>query len=519
MNNKVRWGLRGLVAAVFVFLAFYNLGDYPMTWFDEGSHLHVPKLLVRSGVYSDYSSDGLRAFGPTLGVGPAVMLPIAVAFKIFGIGLLQARAVIALFLLGALYLFYRLARDLDGTAVAVLALLLLISSRAIGVFETGRQVLGEVPALFLLLGGFLIWFSAWDGSRGRLTLTGVLLAAATITKYQILIALMPAIVVAGAANLVYYRAAPLRVFVWPAVLMGALFGLWLLILVLYLGPTTSLENLVVFREATAGAATVFSMPLMVRSVRELVNIKTFGGCLIIALCYGVLVSLPRSRKSQQWGVLFLFVAFNLSWYVFASISWLRYAFAGLAISSLFVAKFFVDLAKRVSVAAAPAQDPGSATTRLSAASLFAVVVAWPALIVLPSLAATVLPIVRPPANAPSAMANYLKREVPPRAIIETWEPELGFLTDHQYHYPPTGMLNLAVRYIWSGGAPPRLKYEPLGSEQPPYVLVGAFARWVDLYSPDVLGRDYQRLVSIGGYELYRRKERLSADPSWDAASH
>jgi 4-amino-4-deoxy-L-arabinose transferase-like glycosyltransferase len=518
MSNKLRSGLRGLVAAVFVFLAFYNLGDYPTTWFDEGSHLHVPKLLVRSGEYSDYSSDGLRTFGPTLGVGPTVMLPVAGAFKIFGIGLLQARAVIALFLLGALYLFYRLARNLDGTAGAVLALLLLMSSRAIGVFETGRQVLGEVPALFLLLGGFLMWFSAWDGSRGRLTLAGVLLAAATITKYQILIALMPAIVVAGAANLLYYRAAPLRVFVWPAVLTGALFGLWLLILVLYLGPTHSLENLKVFREATAGAATVFSMPLMARSVRELVNIKTFGGCLIIALCYGVFVSLPRSRTSQQWGVLFLFVAFNLAWYVFASISWLRYAFAGLAISSLFVAKFFVDLAKRVSVAAAPAQDPGNAA-RLPAASLFAVVVAWPALIILPSLAATVLAIVRPPANAPSAMASYLKREVPPTAIIETWEPELGFLTDHQYHYPPTGMLNLAVRYIWSGGAPPRLKYEPLGTVQPPYVLVGAFARWVDLYSPDVLGRDYQRLVSIGSYELYRRKERLSVDPPLDAASH
>src|SRR5262245_56056678 len=159
---------------------------------------------------------------------------------------------------------------------------------------------------------------------------------------------MPAIVVAGAANLLYYRTAPLRVFVWPAVLTGGLFGLWLLILVLYLGPTTSLENLATFREATAGAATVFSMPLMVRSVKELVNIKTFGGCLIIALCYGALVSLPRSRKSQQWGVLFLFIAINLAWYVFASISWLRYAFAGLAISSLFVAKFFVDLAKRVS---------------------------------------------------------------------------------------------------------------------------------------------------------------------------
>src|SRR6476659_9341044 len=99
MNKIVRWVIRGLIAAAFVFLAFYHLRDYPTPWFDEGSHLHVPKSLVLFGVYSDYSSDGFRAFGPTLGVGPTVMLPVAAAFKLFGIGLLQARMVIALYLL------------------------------------------------------------------------------------------------------------------------------------------------------------------------------------------------------------------------------------------------------------------------------------------------------------------------------------------------------------------------------------------------------------------------------------
>ena len=36
-----------------LFLALYNLSDYPLTWFDEGSHLHVPKALVKFGVYAD----------------------------------------------------------------------------------------------------------------------------------------------------------------------------------------------------------------------------------------------------------------------------------------------------------------------------------------------------------------------------------------------------------------------------------------------------------------------------------
>ncbi|MEZ4638895.1 MAG: hypothetical protein R2856_28705 [Caldilineaceae bacterium] len=48
------------------------------------------------GVYADYSSEGLRHFGPTIGVGPTVMLPIAAAFELFGIGLMQARLVIVI---------------------------------------------------------------------------------------------------------------------------------------------------------------------------------------------------------------------------------------------------------------------------------------------------------------------------------------------------------------------------------------------------------------------------------------
>src|SRR5690242_15788505 len=85
--------------AVILFLVFYNLPRYPLTWFDEGSHLHVPKSVLTRGVYADYSSDGFRYFGPTVGVGPTVLLPIAAAFWAFGIGLLQARIVMALYLL------------------------------------------------------------------------------------------------------------------------------------------------------------------------------------------------------------------------------------------------------------------------------------------------------------------------------------------------------------------------------------------------------------------------------------
>ena len=511
--NKQRRMFRIVAAAALVFLALYRLADYPTTWFDEGSHLHVPKALLSFGVYADYSSDGLRYFGPTLGVGPTVMLPIAAMFKIFGIGLLQARLVIVAYLLVALYLFYRLARTLDNGTVAGLALAFLVSSRSIALIETGRQVLGEVPALCFLLGAFLVWFSAWDGRKDRLALSGLLFGAAVITKYQILLAIAPTFAIGLALNYVYYRGTLTRVFVWPACLTAAVFGLWQVILVVYLGPQTSLQNLAALRAATAGAATVFSLPLMKRGLGELIAFKTFAGSLAIGLLYGALVSVPKSRKGQQWSALFVFTVITIAWYVLASVSWLRYAFAGLAIATLFLAKFFADLLQFLRTSSreeAGFDVPGSEFVR---GSLIGVITMWVALIVVPSIAVTARPIIMPPVNAPAAMAAYLSREISTTPVIETWEPELGFLTSHNYHYPPTGTLNVAVRYIWSGGPAPSQHYHPLEIEQPPYVVVGSFARWVDLYPADVLERDYRHVTSIGAYDLYARNVRFSADRS------
>src|SRR5262249_22104751 len=145
VTNERRRIFRIVVTAVLLFFAIYRLADFPITWFEEGSHLRVAKALVRSGVNADSSSSGFD-FGPTLGVGPMVTVPIALVFKLFGIGLVQARLVIVVYLVAGLFLFYRLARTLESESVAWRAIALLISSRSIALLETGREVLGEVPA-------------------------------------------------------------------------------------------------------------------------------------------------------------------------------------------------------------------------------------------------------------------------------------------------------------------------------------------------------------------------------------
>src|SRR6185436_7162017 len=90
-----------ILCAAALALGLVNLPYAPQPWFDEGSILHVPKTLVEHGVYADISSEGYRYYGPTVGVGPTVILPVALAFKLFGVGLIQGRLVIVVYLLAA----------------------------------------------------------------------------------------------------------------------------------------------------------------------------------------------------------------------------------------------------------------------------------------------------------------------------------------------------------------------------------------------------------------------------------
>lgn len=486
---------------IVLFLAFYNLTEFPATWFDEGSHLHVPKTLVRFGVYADYSSEGFRHFGPTIGIGPTVLLPIAGMFKLFGIGLLQARIVMALYLLAAIVMFYFLARWLGDTRFAVVATALLITSRGVATLEYGRQVLGEVPGLFFVIAGLVVWFRAWDKAQwSRLIVAGILFGLAVVTKYQYLIAFAPVLLVTWGLNLVYYRSAPQRVFLVPGILTVGVFGAWQLYLLAYLGPSTLAENFVIMRQATAGAALVFASDLMARSVSELLSLKVYLLALIPALVYGVRLGLPRNRAGHQWGTLWLLIVVNLAWYVFASVSWLRYAFLGLTFSSLFVARFFTDLIHGIDLDAIRRGRFSFKNVLRGGLAL------WLAAMILIPLGQNLRDIIFTPFNDAAAMANYLNGSVARDVLIETWEPEMGFLTDHHYHFPPPEFLPKAVAYIWLHHAPPSQTYDFISTQSPPFVLAGEFSRWVHMYPDEILTSRYNLVVRIGAYELYEIKK-------------
>ncbi len=488
-----------------VVLVFFNLTDYPTPWYDEGSHLHVPKTLLQYGQYADYSSEGFRYYGPTIGVGPTVMLPITAMFAAFGVGLLQARVVMGLYLLAALATFFALGRVLSGPRVAWVATALLLGSGGVELLFHGRQVLGEVPGLFFACAGLALWLGEWErASVRRLLAVGALLGLAVVTKSQYFIVIAPALAAGWVLNLVYYRAVPQRVFIVPGLVVGALFAIWQVVVVVALGPGAFTDNLALYREATASAATVFSRDLMERGLRELLSLKVYLGWLIPIVLYGTAIALPRNRDGQRWGQVVLLIGINLVWYVVASVSWIRYAFLGLSFSALLAARFFSDLTDgyRIDLRGLWASWRAGAADWPARALRIALLGWLGAMIVVP-LARVALPIMRPPFNAPAAMAAYLNAEVPADALIETWEPEMGFLTNHRYHFPPQTYLYRSVSYIWAGGPAPSEGYTFVADEQPDFILAGEFSKYVHFYPEEWL-TDYHVQTEIGPFTLYRR---------------
>ena len=110
-----------------------------------------------------------------------------------------------------------------------------------------------------------------------------------------------------------------------------------------------------------------------------------------------------------------------------------------------------------------------------------------------------------PPDDSAQMAQVMNATVPLDALVETWEPPMGFLTDHRYHYPPQLLLNRTVRQKWLGETKVADLYD-FAALDPEYVLVGEFSRWVDVYPQERLAAAGYRLIeSLGQYELYQRQ--------------
>jgi hypothetical protein len=128
----------------------------------EGIILQPAKNLVRHGIYATLTTRGFDEYTYRISVGPGIILPNAIVFKLFGINVYYSRAIFVAFVIATLILFYYIARDLYGKKVALLALFL------IAPMMTPPLIIGGdpyFPALFYFLIGALYWFKSIDTKK------------------------------------------------------------------------------------------------------------------------------------------------------------------------------------------------------------------------------------------------------------------------------------------------------------------------------------------------------------------
>ena len=151
------WWLGGLLCVLILIGSFYNLANYPTIWWDEGIFSEAAANLAQHGRYAFtvQSPNQLNDLDFRISAGPAVILPVALAYKLFGVSLVSGRLVAGAYLVLTFLVLFLGARRLWGSATGLLAVTLAFLGT--DVLYWGRSVLGDIPALGLFLCATLLY--------------------------------------------------------------------------------------------------------------------------------------------------------------------------------------------------------------------------------------------------------------------------------------------------------------------------------------------------------------------------
>jgi hypothetical protein len=503
-----------LAALLVLGLATYHLTSYPTTWFDEGLNLAAARTLAATGRYGLASADGFHPFDILLTTGPTVIVPIAVAFRWFGVGLAQARLVMVGYLLLAALGLYSVARQLYGQTVGAVTLLVLASVTTAGVFANGRDALGDVPALaFLYCGGAVATGAAQSAPSARriglLLGGGVLVGLAALTKPQLIVA------VPWLAGLGWLRRSPSagsRLHETAALLGGAALPLagWYGYQLAVLGGPGFLSYL--HQASVAASVTSYVAPFH-RSLAAANFLVTSGfvawGLVGLLYCW-VLTIGDDWRSHPERSFALVFATFWLGWYLVVSIAWPRYAVPLAVTASIFEAKLFADLLR----ANGPMVERlFQRKTRATGPDLLgAALVLGIALTVASGIVTNAETIARSHDASPQQFAATIQRQVASGAVVESAEWELDFQTDLTFHHPPAAVVDDGVRVLFLNTRSTAMQPYAIPQDAA-YLVDGPFSKGVGLYRQVLASGEFQRVATVGPYDLFRRKvssgQRLS----------
>lgn len=496
---------------VLLIAGLWNL-EGPEFWWDEGWTLSVARNFVEIGHYGRLL-DGQPAPGG-LEASPVVTLPIALSFQVFGAGLWQGRLVSLICAAAAITLMVVLAARIYDQTVAwgTSGVLLLLSAHPqLNALLTGRQVLGEMPMLLFLTGGYLCLNAALRGRLLWIAPAAVLWSLALFAKAQTFPFWLVSLACAtGAALLLHrWRAAAI---VAGGMALTFLARPWVVQVVILPIAGRTLPG-----TAISGIYDVTAfVPNLSNRIFALQMILIGGIPALLGLTHAVRRFLKDVRTTDatnpQRDVLIIHAALIglagswFVWFALLSVGVPRYLFPAIFVASLFTSVLLRNLTQGFRPAfvvehlAAPLR-----TRRLTRQSAGA----WLATL----LIATTLPLTllsywqhfTADEHAVFRVATFLNMHTPPDALIETYESELHVLLDRRYHYPPDQVhVELNRRSLLGQDTP--VEYDPLAAN-PTHLVVGRFASGNGLYAGVIASGAFREILRDGRYIVYERVQR------------
>jgi hypothetical protein len=488
----------------------------------------LAKTLATDGVYAVRSTEGYQSFGPVQSVGPTVILPVAASFKVLGIGLWQGRIVTATYSLIALILLYIAAIKFFGVRSAVAALVFLLSASNAVYVLWSRYVLGDVPALAFFLAALLAWWRSTETQRtGWAVLAGLLLGAAMLTKGQYVLMAGGSLFALLLLDWVYYKRRLARSILVTLGIALACYAAWQGWQYWYFGPQTFAENAAKLAQLSA-SYNGFGLYNTTRNLRALLgqesaHLYAFWGLPMLVI--GLRYCRRGQRHAPVMALLIIASGLWLAYVVLWSIFWSPNLIAPTAAVAILVGKFFVDVASTVVAGwrniwrerrASPA--PTTISSAIAATLLVFIMLVWTMdemqgvvrfdvsdrigrrSTLLPRLGQ--LPV-------PQQAADFITQNLPNTAIIETWERELGLLTNHRYHFLDQVYLARSQSVVRGN---PRQKDHALGAAyfeqvRPDYLVIGHHAHVTDIYDMAYVTTRATLIAKFGegdlGYEIYQ----------------
>ena len=342
--TRRHWTVLACLLGLIACLLGYHLAEYPWAAPDEVHHLVVARNLALHGAYASGHPDAsLTYFDSFDSVGPTVLGPIAAAFKVFGVSLGAARAVMITFYLLLSLAVFRLVSSWQGGWAGITAVALLT-----GTFSSiylGRTLYGEVPAFAFLLGGLLAWQRALGFKRamGWGLLAGVGVGAAVLSKTIVALVLF-SLAGAWAYDQVTFRKIRWGHVLWPAMGGIAVMASWGVIQRLHgPGAETSGSTLAIYQHYL-----LFGLASVPEAIMNSVAYNPVAHLVFLGL---VIASVPTIflRRYTPIGVtLYLYALFSLYWwFCFTPGQLHRYLWNSYAILAMFAAPWLVWAIQRM----------------------------------------------------------------------------------------------------------------------------------------------------------------------------